>query len=188
MGCTESSVSDGISYLDIAVKLPTANTKEEAKNRRKLWTNTLKFEGEEVTTDELTEGMKEYLKRVIPNDFEGLTPFQNAIKDTSKYAKKRKYQLKDKTMSYNLFMTYLCYLNMEFYIIWKFGSMDDSGDKKISVDEIVNFYGDFGENFNRKEAERQVKEFDKNGDKLIDYKEFHNLMISNYDPDEQEEE
>lgn len=57
-----------------------------------------------------------------------------------------------------------------------FGRFDSDGDGKISTEELIAHLASIGEKISREEAQRVIKEFDENGDNLLEFKDFVKLI------------
>ncbi|KAL3505254.1 hypothetical protein ACH5RR_035095 [Cinchona calisaya] len=57
-----------------------------------------------------------------------------------------------------------------------FAYFDDNKDGKISVEELRAYFASVGDSLSREEALRIINEFDKDGDNLLEFREFVQLI------------
>ncbi|XVF36168.1 hypothetical protein REPUB_Repub19eG0034900 [Reevesia pubescens] len=57
-----------------------------------------------------------------------------------------------------------------------FRRFDSDGDGKISSEGLCAYFTSIGDNLSRDEAQRVIKDFDNNGDNLLEFKDFVKLM------------
>ncbi|XP_022768874.1 probable calcium-binding protein CML41 [Durio zibethinus] len=65
-----------------------------------------------------------------------------------------------------------------------FGRFDSDGDGKISSEELSAYFASIGDNISRDEAQRAIKDFDNNGDNLLEFKDFVKLMEGDNEGDD----
>lgn len=57
-----------------------------------------------------------------------------------------------------------------------FGHFDSDGDGRISVEELRAYFQSIGESMSHEEAERVIGDFDVDGDNLLEFQDFVQLM------------
>ena len=157
-------------------KLPIRRNEEDKIKRLLIWNGPLEGKGKDLTLNELTEGMSAYLG--LPEELISYEPYKKA-KDAAKRLFKGKYEIdEDEKLNLIEFRFFLIFLRQYFNYWAMFERVDQSQNKKISLEEFKNaeeLMKMFGVTIPDLEAE--FKMIDTSGNGQIDFDEFCEYAI-----------